>query len=54
MSQFAVQSITLSIKNSVAKYEMRNKSYEAHYKQITHKKLGLCYEMRFEIQFPWH
>ena len=54
MSQFAVQSITLSINNSAPQYEMRNKSYKAHYKQITHKKLGLCYEMRFEIQFPWH
>ena len=54
MSQLIVQSITLSIKKSAPQYEMRNKSYKAHYKQITHKILGLCYEMRFEIQFPWH
>ena len=46
MSQFAVQSITLSINNSAPQYEMRHKSYEAHFEQIAHKKLGLYDKMR--------
>ena len=54
MSQFAVQSITLSINNSAPQYEMRNKSYDAHYKQITHKKQALLWDAFFEIQLPWH